>query len=484
MSELSNLLFSELEKHLLPSGGPALKALKAYVEALERRMGELEERVRVLEGRLAKDSANSNKPPSSDGLKKARVVSNREASGRKAGGQPGRSGTTLKMSENPDVTVEIPHACCSRCGESVLNAKISGVERRQVVDLPPIKSVVTEYRSFVKECQCCGQESRAQFPENVPRGVSYGERIRAVALYLMNQHLIPYERTAEICDEVLGTPLSVGALCELNEACHDRLEADTAAIKEEIKTSPVAHFDETGVRCDGRLKWCHTASTASATHYEIHAKRGKEAMEAIGILPQFTGTAVHDHLKSYFEYVCKHALCNSHHLRELKFVHEEENEIWAGEMRELLKAANALKAPCDRQRIEIVRRYDEILARGQAFHAALPGFGERKPGARGKRKQRPSKNLLDRLGAYKTETLRFLQDPEVPFTNNQAEQDLRMQKVKQKISGCHRTTKGAQIFCRIRGFMSTVRKRGRNVLDDLTTILRGDTIFASAQNTG
>jgi len=279
MSELSELLFSELEKHLLPSGQAALQALKAYVEALERRMGELEERVRVLEGRLAKDSKNSSKPPSSDGLKKARVVSNRESSGRRPGGQPGRNGTTLKMSNTPDVTIEVPHDCCSRCGGLVVDAEISEIERRQVVDLPPIESVVTEYRSPVKECPCCGQKSHAEFPEHVPRGVSYGERIRAVALYLMNQHLIPYERTAEICDEVLGVPLSVGALCELNEACHDLLEDDAAAIKEEIKTSPVAHFDETGIRCDGKLKWCHTASTESATHYEVHAKRGKEARE-------------------------------------------------------------------------------------------------------------------------------------------------------------------------------------------------------------
>lgn len=479
MSELSELLFSELEKHLLPSGGSALKALKAYVEMLERRISELEERVRVLEGRAAQDSGNSNKPPSSDGLKKARVVSNREVSARKPGGQPGRSGTTLAMSENPDVTIDVVHDCCSRCGESVLNARVSGTERRQVVDIPPIEAVVTEYRSSVKECRCCGRESRAKFPENVPRGVSYGERIRAVAVYLMNQHLIPYERTAEICDEVLGTSLSVGALYELNETCHDLLEDDSAAIKEEIKTSPVVNLDETGVRCNGKLQWCHAASTATATHYEVHAQRGKGAFDAIGILPQFSGTAVHDHLKAYFEYLCKHALCNAHHLRELKFVHDEEKEPWAGEMRELLKTANGSDTPAVQQRVEILRRYDEILARGYAFHAALPEFGTRKPGARGRKKQRPSKNLLDRLSAYKTETLRFLEDPEVPFTNNQAEQDLRMQKVKQKISGCHRTTRGAQIFCRIRGFISTVRKRRRNVLNDISQILQGNSVFAS-----
>lgn len=484
MNEISKILFTELGKHLLPSGEPVFKALKAYVETLERRIGELEERVGALEGQVAKDSTNSSKPPSSDGLKKARVANNRETSERKVGGQPGRKGAALKFSDTPDITVEIPHDNCSRCGAPVIEAKVTRVERRQIVDLPPIKPVVTEYRGSVKECPCCGKESRALFPDHIPHGVSYGEHLRAVALYLMNQHFIPYERTAEICGEVLGIPVSVGMLCELNEECYELLEDESSAIKDEIAKSAVAGFDETGVRCEGRLHWCHTASTEIATHYEVHEKRGKEAMDEIGILPHFTGIAVHDHFKSYFEYRCEHALCNAHHLRELKFVDEEDNEPWAGKMRELLKAANKLDTPSPEQRTEIEQRYNEILAQGRAFHAELPEFGERKKGARGRKKQRPSKNLLDRLATHKTEVLRFLSDSRIPFTNNQGERDLRMQKLKQKISGCHRTREGAKIFCRIRGFLSTVKKRGMNAIDAFARVLNGEAVFPPFLDTG
>jgi len=247
-------------------------------------------------------------------------------------------------------------------------------------------------------------------------------------------------------------------------------------------SSAVVHFDETGIRCDGKLQWCHTSSTAQATHYEVHEKRGKAAMDAIGILPAFTGTSVHDHLKAYFKYSCEHALCNSHHLRELKFVHEDEKEPWAGEMRDLLRASNDLDNNLQEERTTIDRKYEEIIQQGKAFHAGLPEFQQRKPGTRGKPKQRPSKNLLDRLDEYRTEVLRFVSDPQVPFTNNQAERDLRMFKLKQKISGCFRTTKGARIFCRIKGFISTVRKRRRNVIDDLTRILQREPVFATQES--
>ena len=484
MSELSEILFAELEKHLLPSGRPVLTALKGYVESLEKRIEELELRVQSLEGQLAKNSSNSHKPPSSDGLKKKRITNTRERNGRNPGGQPGRRGTTLELSAAPDVTVEVPHECCNRCGASLKDAKVSGIERRQIVDLPPIEPIVTEYRSPVCECSQCGQESRAQFPDNVPYGVSYGERLRAVALYLMNQHLIPYERTAEICGEVLGTSVSVGMLCELNTACYELLSAESAAIRAEITASEVVSFDETGLRCEGKLQWCHTASTETATHYEVHEKRGREAMDAIGILPNFQGIAVHDHFKSYFEYDCEHALCNAHHLRELKFVHEEDKEQWAGEMRLLLKMANETQDLSAEKRAEIERGYDDIVARGYAFHATLPDFGERKKGARGRLKQRPSKNLLIRLDRHKAQVLRFLENLNVPFTNNQGERDLRMQKLKQKISGCHRTSHGAQTFCRIRGFISTAKKRGLNTLTALADVLRGKSVFAHAADTG
>jgi transposase len=300
----------------------------------------------------------------------------------------------------------------------------------------------------------------------------------------MNQHLIPYERTAEICSEVLGASVSVGMLCELNTVCHELLSTESAAIKAEITASDVVSFDETGLRCESKLQWCHTASTETSTHYEVHEKRGRVAMDAIGILPNFKGIAVHDHFKSYFEYSCEHALCNAHHMRELKFVHEEDKEQWAGEMRGLLKMANEAQNLSVEKRAEIEKLYDDIVARGHAFHATLPDFSERKKGTRGRQKQRPSKNLLTRLDHHKAQVLRFLDNPNVPFTNNQGERDLRMQKLKQKISGCHRTSHGAQTFCRIRGFLSTAKKRGLNSLTALADVLRGKSVFAHTPNTG
>jgi transposase len=485
MSALSDTLFAELEKHILPSGRPILGALREYVAALEdqvskltERVEQLTKRVEELEGQLAKNSSNSSRPPSSDGLKKPRVVSNREPSGKKPGGQSGHKGSNLKMSESPTITIEVDHDLCSCCGERIDQQTAREVERRQIVDIPPIVPVVTEYRGTIKDCPHCGGESHAAFPQEVPHGASYGNRVRALCLYLMNQQLIPYERTAEICQEILGVGMSVGTLCGLNESCFELLEEESAAIKQEIANSAVVNFDETGIRCDGKSQWCHTACTEQATHYEMHGKRGRAAMDTIGILPSFTGISVHDHLKAYFGYSCKHALCNSHHLRELKFVYEEDKETWAGKMRELLKKAHALDNPQEEQKADIHRQYDEIIQQGKAYHASLPEFERRKPRARGKPKQRPSKNLLDRLDEYRSEVLLFLSDPHVPFTNNQAERDLRMLKLKQKISGCYRTTKGAKIFCRIRGFISTVRKRGRNIIDDLIRILQRQPIFA------
>jgi len=425
MSTLSDMLFAELDKHVLPSGLPILGGLKEYVAELEIQVSrltaqveQLTRRVEELEGQLAKSSKNSSKPPSSDGLKKARVVSNRERSGKKPGGQPGHKGAHLKMSDTPTTTIEISHEVCSCCGEWIAQQPSREVERRQLVDIPPIEPVVTEYRGTIKDCPHCGGESRAAFPQGVTHGASYGSRIKAVCLYLMNQQLLPYERTTEICEDILGIGVSSGALCDLNESCFELLQEESAHIKQEIASSPVVNFDETGVRCNGHLQWCHTACTEHATHYEMHEKRGKVAMNAIGILPAFHGTAVHDHFRPYFGYSCNRGLCNAHHLRELRFVYEEEKEPWAGEMRELLKKAKGLIDPSDEQRSEIDGRYRDIIQQGYVFHAGLPEFGKRQPGARGKLKQRSSKNLLDRLDKHRTEVLLFLNDLRVPFTNN------------------------------------------------------------------
>jgi len=472
--------------------------LKSYVLLLEQqvleqaeRIAHLEARVQELEAQQSKNSTNSSKPPSSDGLKKPfRTQSLREKSGRKPGGQPGHEGKTIKFSETPDEVIPVETKKRCDCGASLDEAQIIDSERRQVVDLPPLKPITIEYRGDIVKCRCCQREHNLEFPATVTPGVSYGDGVKAAALYLMNYHLIPYGRAAELFEDLFGIPLSGGTLSSFQQKGFESLECEEQSIKEEIIASNVASFDETGLRCEGKLQWCHSASTENFTHYAVHKKRGSEAMNDIGILPRFRGIAVHDHWGSYFDFACFHALCNAHHLRELKFIDECEKEPWAKEMTICLQEAVLATAHAKNEEKsslsdvvlqQFSERYDSILSQGIDYHGELPPFAqERKKGDRGRKKQRPGKNLLDRFTGKKPETLRFMTDFRVPFTNNQGEQDLRMQKVKQKISGCHRTFEGAQRFCRIRGFISTVRKQGLDVVHSIKKAIGGQHIFSSA----
>lgn len=457
------------------------------LEAAQQRIVELEARVRELEGQIKKDSTNSGKPPSSDGLK-LRTRSLREKTGRRRGGQKGRKGKGLKFSSTPTKTEVVPRKKVCDCGSSLDAAKVTGVERRQVIDIPKVEPTVFEYQVECVRCSCCGMEHRAEFPDQVTPGVSYGTNIRAVSLLLLNDHLIPYARVSELCEQLLSVPVSVGSLVSFQEECFEALEREQAAIKEEIIQSEIASFDETGMRCEKKLVWCHSASTENATHYAAHEKRGGAAMEEIGILPKFRGTAVHDNWSPYFGFSCLHALCNAHHLRELKFLVEIEKEPWAQELESFLKETlhevhviqdqGALSLP-DSEQARIRSRYDEIITSGIAYHASLGEFDSKKRENRRKKRQRPGKNLLDRLLDRKEDVLRFTADFRVPFTNNLAERDIRMQKVKQKISGCFRTLTGAQMFCRIRGFISTAKKRGLSVLNVISQVLLGESVFAA-----
>jgi transposase len=456
------------------------------LEAAERRIVELEARVRELEGQLKKDSTNSGKPPSSDGLKR-KTRSLREKSGRRQGGQEGHKGKGLKFSATPDAIEIVPRKKACECGGSLHDADVTGVERRQVVDVPKVVPTVTEYRGERVQCSCCKQEHGAEFPGHVTPGVSYGTNIRAVVLLLLNEHLIPYARVAELCEELFGLPVSVGSLVSFQEECFEALEQEEKAIKEEIIQSDTVSFDETGMRCEKKTIWCHSASTENSTHYAVHEKRGVIAMKEIDILPRFQGTAVHDHWSSYFSFSCVHALCNAHHLRELKFLVEVEKESWAQEIGELLKEAlhevhvaqgQGALLLSESAQAQISSRYHEIITAGFVYHASLGEFDTGKEGKQGKKKQRPGKNLLDRLLNRKDDVLRFIADLRVPFTNNLGERDLRMNKVKQKISGCFRTLAGARMFCRIRGFISTAKKRGLSVLDVVTKVLNGQAVFA------
>ena len=456
----------------------------ARIDELEQQVAQQNERLQKLEDQLAKNSQNSGKPPSSDGLKKPKTRSLRRSSGRKTGGQKGHKGQTLKMVAKPHYREVQTVTSCPHCAQDLKQAPVIGHEKRQLFDLPPIEVEVTEYQAEIKQCPHCGQQAKAAFPEPITAPVQYGPRLKAQAVYLNQYQLIPWARTCEAIGDLYNHQPAEAFLQEALQGCHAQIQPALVDIKERIKTEKVANFDETGLRVSGKLHWLHVASTSGLTIYDVHARRGQIGMREIGILPQFSGRAIHDHYRSYFQFSnCLHGLCNAHHLRELQFITDQYQQPWATQMSQLLldiKAAVA-RAPTTHcslspyQCRQFSDTYDEIVAAGLAANP-MP----EKAAKKGRPKQTPPKNLLDRLQKYKQQVLAFMYDFRVPFTNNLAERDVRMVKVKQKISGSFRTHNGAKIFCAIRSYISTARKQGINVLDALEAAFWGNPFLPSA----
>jgi len=443
-------------------------------QMLQQNLEQVHQRLRAVEEQLKKNSRNSHKTPSSDGLKKIPKV--RKPSGKKPGGQKGHKGTTLQMVEHPDIIEVHKVERCRRCGQSLKGKEILGYDRRQVFDLPPIKVEVTEHQAEIKECGHCGTFTTAEFPEEVSHKVQYGPGLKATAAYIKSYGLLSYERAAELFGDLFGVPLSGGTLVNIDREIGERLEEVNERIKEQILESPIVHFDETGMRIEGKLHWLHVAGTEEATYYMPHGKRGIQAIDAIGILPGFEGVAVHDGWSSYFNYGCDHALCNAHHLRELIFVHEQDEQSWAKQMIEFLLEVKEKKEKSKGQRFsvqriqEFERRYREIVAMGMAANPPPVETGKKK---RGRKKKSKAANLLDRLHQHEKAVLAFMYDFSVPFNNNAGERDIRMMKVQQKISGTFRSFGGALSFCRIRSYISTVKKQGLNVMSALQDIFSG-----------
>jgi len=441
-------------------------------------------RVSELEAQLAKNSRNSSKPPSSDGYGNPRPKSRREKSDRRSGGQPGHVGSTLKPVVQPDQTVVCGAGVCE-CGCDLTGCAAVEVERRQVFELPVMKLHVTEYQAQIKACPQCGRQVKAAFPAAVSQPVQYGPRAQAAMIYLSQYQLLPYKRLQELLHDLFQMDVSQGTLDNVLKRGYEKLTGFEEQIKARIRDSGVAHFDETGMRVVKDLHWLHVASTSQFTAYHIDAQRGQPAMEAMGILPDFPGTAVHDSWTSYYAYDCAHALCNAHHLRELIFAHEEHGQQWAARLKAcLLEANEEVMAAKTRGATELPTRrlqyfsdrYSRILREGRG---ELPLAPVKPAGQRGRAKQHKVKNLHDRLRHHKTEVLAFLYDFSIPFTNNQGEQDVRMMKVKQKISGCFRSFDGAGIFARIRGCLSTVKKQGHNALQAMTMLFEDHVAFTS-----
>jgi transposase len=432
--------------------------------------------VSVLTNRLGLNSRNSSKPPSTDfganSDKKNKGDSKSNSSKRKPGGQQGHIGTTLDIIDNPDETISI--AIDRRTLPREYEYKSEGVEIRQVFSIR-IKRFVTEYQAEVLVDEH-GNRYVADFPSEISNKAQYDGTVKAHTVYLSQFQLIPYERIAQYFWEVAQLPLSQGSLYNFNQKAYQMLEEFDAIAKQRLIEGTLIHADETGINVNGERIWLHNASNEKWTYFYPHAIRGKVAMDEIGILPNFTGVLCHDHWKPYLKYMdCLHALCNAHHLRELERAHEQDGQRWAKNMKSLLIEMNdATKEPggalSEGEAKPFVKRYRSLLTRA---NKECPRNTERIEGKRGKISQSKSRNLLDRLVNYEDEVLRFLTNPEVPFTNNQGENDIRMTKVQQKISGCFRSINGAKIFCRIRSFLVTCRKHGESPANALSDLFAG-----------
>ena len=453
-----------------------IETIYEHLSSLSEQVAALESRLKTLEDELAKDSHNSSKPPSGDRMNK-RTKSLRQRGQKPVGGQKGHKGHTLERVAKPHKTEILPAPAQCRCGQCLNETVVENYEARQVFDIPPVQIEVTEYKAEIKFCPQCKRAAKARFPEHVTQPVQYGPRLRAQIVYLMNQHLLPYERTAEIIEDFYQHRISTSTFYRINNACFEMLKSSVNSIKENILRAAVVHFDETGLRVGKHQKhWLHTASTPTYTFYYIHEKRGSDAMEEMGILPVFGGTAVHDHFKAYLKYPCKHAACNAHHLRELIFLMEQDQQKWADKMLQLLlqikkateQAKNKGQPGLPKNQIEdFERSYFEILQQGFKEN---PDYDPR----RKRKKRTTAQNLLIRLRDFKGKTLAFMYDLQVPFDNNLAERDIRMMKLHQKISGCFRAKQGAKIFCRIRSFLSTARKQGYNRFEILYQAFQGN----------
>ena len=447
--------------------------VRALIDTLLQKIAALEQEVADLRRQLGRNSSNSSKPASSDGLaKKARIAGSlRGKSGKKSGGQPGHKGDTLRRVATPDIIVEHTAACCAHCQARLSAAMITRVETRQVFDLPKPRLEVTEHQAGIYRCAQCSGVTKAAFPAAVIGPAQYGARLRSWAVYLNVQQLIPEDRVAEIIGDMLGAqglcPASITAWVARKAEEWQPVEAHIKAL---LAIEPVRHLDETGFRIGGKTRWLHSISTTALTHYRASETRGAVPADLAG------GIIVHDHFKPYYALPdLQHALCNAHHLRELKALTEIEHEPWAQTMSQFLLAAKVLAGQAvargdaglaESVLATIAREYDEIVATGLAFHEQQTPL-HRKPGARGKPPRRIGHNLLIRLRDFKPDVLRFVANFAVPFTNNQAERDIRMMKVKMKISGGFRTTEGAKTFAILRSVLSTVRKQARNILDAL-----------------
>jgi len=448
-----------------------------------------EVRINDLIGLLNQNSRNSSWPSSRDKGKKKRTKSQRKKSDKPVGGQKGHEGKTLKPNPNPDVVERHRPTACVHCEEGLgADAAVSGVRKRQVLELPPLQIVTREHQVETVMCAGCGGETEGVFPDGVTHPVQYDANVKQLAVYLKHEQLIPYGREQQLFSDLFDVSISTGSLHNFVKKAGERVELVVEEIGEAVKKSDVVHADETGFYVEGNRYWLHTASTDELSYYEAHKNRGQKAVDEIGILPECEGTLVHDAWATYFKYdQADHALCHAHHLRDLTAVIENEGHRWATQMRALLLATKkqtdearlaGQRALAPVQLAELERQYDTIVADGLKevpLSTKPPPTNDGKR-QRGRVKKSKSRNLVERFQKRKPEMLHFAHDLTVPFDNNLAERDIRMMKVQQKISGCFRSEEGASIFCKVRSYTATLRKQGLNVWDALGSLFAGEVI--------
>ncbi len=463
----------------------AIKAIERLEEQSQNLNGQidvLQERIRTLEGQGAKDSHNSSLPPSSDRFVRV-PKSLRKKSGKKPGGQPGHQGHSLRQVETPDEIVVHQVECCAHCHHDLSDHPARLGERRQVIDVPVKRLWVTEHQAEEKQCPTCLHLTRASFPADVLASAQYGTNIQTVATYLVAGQAVPYARASQLLQDLFGVQLSPASIARFVQCCHQHLAEWETALKAALLKVRVLHQDETGMRVGKDGWWVHVCATEHLTHYGANASRGRKGMDTIGIAPLYKGISVHDALPSYHGYRFTEAFCNVHHLRDLTFIEEELKQEWAKDMKDLLLE---MKETVEQARVRgqpeveaailasLLRRYDQIIQAGYQLNPLVPkqklDQHKRLPG---RAKQNPARNLLDRFSERKWNVLRFLLDVTVPFDNNQAERDLRMIKVQQKVSGCFRTEEGISRFCRLRSYLSTLRKQGMPVFAALEQAMIG-----------
>ena len=452
------------------------------VQDLTSQLLVMQARISELEGQLSLNSQNSSKPPSSDGLAKPAPKSLRQSGQRPVGGQKGHSGHTLRQSVQVDHTITHHSAPrCTACQRVLTQHEV--IDKRQVFELPALRAQVIEHQLIRSTCSC-GAAHQGAFPEGINAPTQYGPRAKALVVHLSQHHLLPLQRSCELMHDAFGLSVSQASVLAFCQQAAQTLEPTVAAIGLAVQGAPVVHADETGIRLQGRLAWLHCAVTASLTWLGQHARRGSEAFEALGILGGVRGTLVHDGLAGYKGLDCTHSLCNAHHLRELTFVHEQMNEKiwdgWAKEMMDVLLQAkqevahNGAPLPVERQ-AWFSGQWDALLARGERLNPeAIPSGAPR--GRQGRHKQSKAFNLLRRLRVHRQDVWRFMTDAGVPFTNNLAEQALRMSKVRQKISGCFRTSEGADTFFTIRSYLDTMRKQHACLFECLISTFKGQPV--------